>query len=110
MRPDGSTRRTTIWIVVLDNDVYVRSVNGERGYWYQAARESPDDVAIVLGERVIPVRAVPADDDEAIARVNAGLENKYRPGPSLDSMLRPYNLHTTLRLEPRPPATLPTRA
>ena len=108
MRPDGSTRRTRIWIVVEDGEVFVRSVRGERGHWYQAAREEPDRVAIIVGERVVPVRAIAAADDESIARTSAGLQHKYGRSRSVDSMLVPTTLHTTLRLESRPgPSRLP---
>jgi hypothetical protein len=28
-------QRTVVWVVVVDEDVYVRSVNGELAHWYQ---------------------------------------------------------------------------
>ena len=108
VRPDGTTRRTRIWIVVADGKVYVRSVRGDRGYWYQAAREQPDRVAIIVDGQLATVRAVPADDADSIARASNGLERKYGRSRSLDSMLVPQILHTTLRLEPR--AESPSRA
>ena len=100
-RPDATARQTTIWAVVEGGEVYVRSVRGDRGYWYQAALDRPTDVYLhVDGER-IPARALAASDAQAIARCSEGLSKKYRADGSLRSMLRPGVLATTIRLEPR---------
>jgi hypothetical protein len=99
-RLDGKRRRTVIWVVVVDDDVLVRSVRGERGYWFQRALDRPGSVALIADGRTIPVRAVPAIDAQSIARCSAGLSAKYR-GASLHSMLQPHTLETTLRLVPR---------
>ena len=101
VRPDRTTRRTIIWIVVVDGHVYVRSWKGDRGYWYQAAREEPDRVAIVVGDRTVEARAIRADDDDSIRLCSAGLEAKYSKSRSLLFMLAPDILHATMRLEPR---------
>jgi hypothetical protein len=87
--------------VVDGRDVFVRSWKGERGYWYQAATDAPDQVALVLGDSRFPVRAELATDDDSIERCSRGLERKYPGDPSTPSMVRPYNLATTLRLVPR---------
>jgi hypothetical protein len=100
-RPDGSTRQTTIWVVVDGGEAFVRSVRGERGYWYQAALVRPADVYLVVDGERIPARAVAASDAQAIARCSDGLSKKYRADGSLQSMLRPNVLATTIRLEPR---------
>ena len=101
MRPDGSARQTTIWAVVEGTEVFVRSVRGDRGHWYQAALDRPADVYLHGEGTRIPVRAVAAGDAEAIARCSDGLSKKYRADASLRSMLRPNVLATTIRLEPR---------
>ena len=89
-------------MVVADDDAYVRSVRGERGYWYQSARDRPGEVALIAGSRVIPVRVVPATDAQSIDQCSAALEAKYgRSGSSFRSMVQPKTLETTLRLEPR---------
>lgn len=100
-RPDGSLRRTIIWVVVDDGTVYVRSVRGERGHWFQAALDKPSEVALVAGEQPIPVVAVPATDESSVSRCSGALERKYAGDPDTPSMLRPAVLGTTLRLEPR---------
>jgi hypothetical protein len=100
-RPDGTIRSTTIWAVVDDADVLVRSFKGDRGYWYQAALDRPDELALIVGGTRLAVRAVVASDEVSIARCSAGLSKKYRRDSSLPGMLLPRVLPTTLRLEPR---------
>ena len=100
-RPDGTTRTTIIWVVVDDGEVFVRSWKGDRGYWYQAALDRPEELALIVDGERLPVRAVPANDEDGIARCSAGLSKKYRRSGSLAGMLLPRVLPTTLRLEPR---------
>jgi hypothetical protein len=100
-RPDGTIRTTTIWAVVDGGEVFVRSWKGDRGYWYQAALDRPAELALVVDGKRLPVRAVVANDDDAIARCSNGLAKKYSGDPSTPAMLRDRVLHTTLRLEPR---------
>jgi hypothetical protein len=90
--------RTIIWVVVDDDEVFVRSVRGPRGRWYRELTHSGEGALFVDGRR-IPVRAKVADAD-AIERCSGALRAKYRPGGSLNSMLRPETLPTTLLLEP----------
>lgn len=99
-RPDGSLRRTTIWIVVDGTDVFVRSVRGDRGYWFQAAADADEPLTLLVGRERMALRAVLAGDPDSVARTNRALERKYAGDPSLASMLQPKTLATTLRLEP----------
>ena len=101
-RPDDSTVTTTIWVVVVDdNEVFVRSVRGDRGHWFQAALDRPAEVELIADRRRIPVRVVQATDDESIARCSSALAAKYAGDPATKSMVRAEVLGTTLRLEPR---------
>jgi len=90
---------TIIWVVVDDGDVFVRSVRGDEGKWYQRALADPE-VALRVGDDRLPFRAVPAADPESVERVSDALRRKYNPGGSLDSMLKHEVLGTTLRLDP----------
>ena len=90
---------TVIWVVVGDDDVYVRSVRGESGRWYQRAVAEPD-VVLRVGDTRFEFRAVPANDAHSIESASEALRRKYR-GRSLENMLLPETLGTTLRLEPR---------
>jgi hypothetical protein len=98
---DGVAHRTTVWAVVDGGDVYVRSLRGSGGRWYQELVAGPDTVIHVAGE-VVPVHAVPAPDVESIGRANAGYQRKYADSPYLGTMTREEILGTTLRLEARP--------
>ncbi|HLA16081.1 MAG TPA: DUF2255 family protein [Candidatus Limnocylindrales bacterium] len=98
-RPDGRRPRTIIWVMTDGDDVFVRSVRGERGRWYRAALVDPQ-VTIHADDRSIAARAIPATDGDSIARCSAALERKYAADSSLASMLEPKTLGTTLRLEP----------
>ena len=90
---------TIIWVVVDEGDVFVRSVRGDGGKWYQRVLADPE-VALRVGDDRFPFRAVPAGDPESVERVSEALRRKYSPGGSLDSMLLPEVLGTTLRLDP----------
>lgn len=97
---EGSrTFRTIIWVMVDESEVFVRSVRGEEGKWYQRAQADPN-VALLAGTDRIPAVAVLAPDPESVERVNRALRDKYSPGGSLDAMLRPEVLGTTMRLDP----------
>lgn len=100
IRPDGSARRTIIWTLVDGDDVFVRSWKGDRGYWYQSATQPDADVALIIAGRRVPVSVHDATDAESVARCSRQLELKYPGNDSLEGMLRPSILGTTLRLEP----------
>jgi hypothetical protein len=98
--PDAPVHRTIIWVVVDDGDVYVRSVRGVRGRWYRELTKFPDG-ALLIDDRRLSFRAVPASDAASIEACSTSLLRKYGRGASLDSMLGPDVLPTTLRLVPR---------
>jgi len=95
---DGRTHRTVIWIMVDEGAVYVRSVRGDAGRWYQRAIADPT-VKIVFGPLELDALARPAPDEQSIQRASDALRRKYPAGASVDAMLQPAVLHTTLRLE-----------
>ncbi len=98
--PGGPARRTTIWVVAADDEVFVRSVRGARGQWYRDAVANPA-VGVHVGGRRVSATTIPATDPASIDRVSDAFRAKYaRQGASLDSMLQPHTLPTTLRLEP----------
>lgn len=91
--------KTIIWAVVDDGEVFIRSWKGVAGMWYQRAREHPE-VRLHLNGTVLEAIAVHTPDSESIERCSQGLKREYRPGRSLDGMLRDEVLETTLRLDP----------
>jgi hypothetical protein len=98
--PKGSTNVVPIWVVVDGDDVFIRTYRGPKSRWYREILANPG--ALVVNKTRIPVRAIRAADTESIKRASDGYRKKYRKGGSLDSMLLPLVLPTTLRLEPAP--------
>ncbi len=93
--------RVTIWIVPTEYGVYVRSVNGKRGRWYQEALVNPL-VTMRLGRRKVTARAEPEHNPLVIRAVNAAYRKKYgeRWPDETEPMLRRSVIPTTLRLTP----------
>jgi hypothetical protein len=90
-----------IWIVVDGDTVYVRSVKGPDGKWYQAlAGGRPFTLRAETNEWSISGQRV--TDQAEIARVSEAFSRKYQqrwPGPTA-SMLRQEVLPTTMRVAP----------
>lgn len=96
--PKGTKHAVPIWIVVDGDDVFIRAVRGPTSRWYRELLAGPG--ALVVNGKRIPVRAIAAADSVSVKRASDGYRKKYRKGGSLDSMLLPSVLPTTLRLEP----------
>ena len=89
-----------IWVVVADDEVFVRSVRGSKGRWYRDLATSGPATLEYRGRR-LAVQALPASDAHSIARAGREYLRKYQPSPYAQSMVRAEVLPTTLRLEPR---------
>jgi hypothetical protein len=92
-----TTRRTTIWIVRVGSDAYVRSVRGPDGKWFQRLRDG-ETATLHAGDRSWRVTGELAP--ESIEAVSEALRKKYFArwrGPT-EAMLEPNVLETTLRL------------
>lgn len=99
--PGKPVRRTTIWVMVDDQDrVLVRSVRGGRGRWYRHLRANPECALTVRRER-IEARAELADDPDRVAAASRVLETKYDGIPGLREMLEEEVLAATFELHPR---------
>ena len=96
---DRSTRSTTIWVVVVDGQIYVRSVRGAKGVWYQEALANPNVTIDDRGRR-LETKAIPVRDPETIRRVSEALKHKYASDEGLDEMLDPDSLSATALLCP----------
>lgn len=96
--PKGTVHVLPIWVVVDGEDVFIRAVRGPTSRWYRELMARPG--ALVANGKRIPVRAVAAADSASVKRASDGYRKKYRKGGSLDSMLVPLVLPTTVRLEP----------
>ena len=91
-----------IWAVVAADDaVYVRSVKGAKGRWYRDLA-ADGRATLQVGDKNIPVQAMPATDDQSVASASAAFLTKYQGSSYVGSIVRTEVLSTTLRLEPRP--------
>ena len=89
-----------IWVVVADDEVFVRSVYGARGRWYRDLAAGGPATLEFEGRR-LAVQAIPATEPAAVARASREYLRKYQPSPYAQAMVKPEVLPTTLRLEPR---------
>jgi hypothetical protein len=102
LRADGSLRPyTTIWVVRVGDDLYVRSVRGRRGAWFRHALERGAGRIRAGGvERDVTVAEAEDADHDAIDRA---YRNKYGgyPRAYLDPTVTADATAATLRLFPR---------
>ena len=89
-----------IWIVVADDEVFVRSWLGAKGRWYRDLAAG-GFAALEFAGRRLAVQAHPASDQAAVARTSREFLRKYQRSSHAQEMVRPETLPTTLRLEPR---------
>ena len=89
-----------IWVVVADDEVFVRSVRGTKGRWYRDLAAGGTTTLEFAGRR-LAVQAIPASDPAAIDRASREYLRKYQPSPYAQAMVHADVLPTTLRLEPR---------
>ena len=90
----------TIWVVVADDEVFLRSVRGGKGRWYKDLAAGGPATLEFAGRR-LAAQAFAVSDADAIERASGEYLRKYQPSPYAQSMVRDDVLPTTLRLEPR---------
>jgi hypothetical protein len=89
-----------IWVVVANDEVFVRSWRGAKGRWYKDLAAGGPATLEFAGRR-LAVRALPASDQAAVARASREFLRKYQRSTHAQEMVRSETLPTTLRLEPR---------
>ena len=102
LRPDGSLRPyTTIWVVRVGDDLYVRSYRGRDGDWFRSVLRRPEGRIRAGGLTRDVTFAEPADADQAA--IDEAYRNKYaRYGASyIDPMVGRAARAATLRLSAR---------
>jgi len=78
LRQDGTARSyRVIWGVRLDDDFYVRSVNGPDAAWFRGTRTGREG-RIRAGGTERDVSFVDIDDEELNDRIDAAYRAKYR--------------------------------
>jgi hypothetical protein len=102
LRSDGSPRPyTTIWVVRIGGDLYVRSWHGRDGAWFRAALRRPEGRIRAAGiERDVTFTEPDHADHDAI---DQAYRDKYARYAStyVDPMTSPGARATTLQLTPR---------
>jgi hypothetical protein len=99
-RPDGSSGSTPVWVVEVDDEYFVRCMNGPRGGWYRRLRANPDGEVREHGH-VHPIHAEHVTQEETLAAVTRAYQDKYGASPYLRPFLGRDSIDATLRLEPR---------
>jgi hypothetical protein len=89
-----------IWVVVADDEVFVRSWRGAKGRWYRDLAAGGPATLEFAGHR-LAVQAFPASDQAAVTRASGEFLRKYQRSTHAQEMVRSETLPTTLRLEPR---------
>ncbi|MFI6180675.1 MULTISPECIES: DUF2255 family protein [unclassified Nonomuraea] len=102
LRGDGELRRpVTIWVVRLDDDLYVRAVNGRDGTWFRGAQERGRGRIQAGG---VDKGVTFADADQELNdRIDAAYRDKYRHYSEsiVDSVVSGQARAATIRLVPR---------
>lgn len=98
-RDANRTVQTIIWVVAAEGDLYIRSYLGDAGVWYQRALSNPR-IALILDDLQFEFDAVLANDPRSIELASDAFRKKYPNSRSLDAMLRPEVVNTTMRLVP----------
>ena len=98
---DSPEHRTIIWVVVVEGEVFVRSVRGRRGRWYREISSNPEG-ALHVEDDLIPVRAASVTEGATVDAISAAFRSKYQQSSpaSTEAMVRPETLPTTLKLTP----------
>jgi hypothetical protein len=94
----GPRRGTVIWVVVVGDGVFVRSVRGPGAKWYTAAL-ADRRATLALDDRRWPVEVTPVADPHVIDQVSQAYLAKYATSPYAKPMVRSEVLPTTLRLD-----------
>jgi hypothetical protein len=88
-----------IWVVVADNEVFLRSVSGAKRRWYRDLAAGEPATLEFAGRR-LAVQAIAVSDPDPVARASREYLRKYQPSPHAPAMVKSDVLPTTLRLEP----------
>jgi hypothetical protein len=102
LRPDGSLRRsTTIWVVRVGDDLYVRSYRGREGAWFRSVLRRPEGRIRAGGvDRDVTFEEPTDADHDAINRAYRSKYARYG-GTYVDPMGSPGAAAATLRLNAR---------
>ena len=101
LRPDGTLRKpVTVWVVRVDDDLYLRSWRGPTAAWFRAAQDRGEG-HIQAGGVDKDVVFIPAEDD-INDQIDAAYRTKYRHSATfVKPMVSSEARATTIRLATR---------
>jgi hypothetical protein len=94
---DGTPRATTIWLIVVDGQGYIRTSGWTR--WGGNVERNPD-IALRIGDAEHLLRASFVEDEELRARIVAAFREKYGRFDGFLNVFRGSN-PPIMRLDPR---------
>jgi hypothetical protein len=106
LRRNGTLRNpVTIWVVRVDDDLYVRSVNGRESAWYRGTQVRHEG-RIWAGGIEKDVTFVEESDPDIIDQIDTAYLTKYARYPQhVAPMVVPKSQAATLKLMPRLPTS-----
>ena len=102
VRSGSEHRYTGVWVVVIDDRVFVRSWNDKPTGWYRAFRAEPHGT-IQVGDRELEIRARTTRSERLKEAVTAAYAEKYNTKASqkwVQGFAEPQRMSTTLELVP----------
>jgi hypothetical protein len=103
VRSGSSHRYTTVWVVVVEGRVFVRSWNDKQSGWFRAFLADPNGM-IRLRDQEIAVRGIRSRSQRLRQGVTAAYAAKYESKASrkwVQGFAEPARLDWTLELVPR---------
>src|SRR4051794_37705959 len=105
LRHDGSLRNpTTIWVVRVGDDLYVRSVNGRSAAWFRGTQVRHEGRIWAGGvEKDVTFEDIPNADEDIHDRIDTAYRAKYRRYPErfVSPVVSAESRYVTLKLAPR---------
>ncbi|HBF41638.1 MAG TPA: DUF2255 domain-containing protein [Anaerolineaceae bacterium] len=94
-------KTTTMWVVRVGDDLYVRAHRGQAGKWYQATQVRREGQVLAAGIQK-SVHFLSEADPAVNDLVDAAYRSKYGhyPAAYVDPMVKPGARSTTLKLVP----------
>lgn len=99
----GEHRYIAIWVVVVEGRVIVRSWNDNPKGWYRAFRADPRG-SVMLGQREVPIRAVPLRSTKINDLTDSAYGLKYTTAANrkyVENFATPARKAATLELLPQ---------
>jgi hypothetical protein len=78
--PSGTPHKTKLWVVVVEGEPYLRSMNGPGARWYREILRTGDGELILIDDdqkKKLPIHAEEVDDPATLAQVSKAIKKKY---------------------------------